>query len=182
MKIEKNNFYIITGGPGSGKSTIIDELINRDIICVSEVAREIIQEQVKIGGDALHTKDQIKFRDLMLAKSITTYEARSEDKNLVFFDRGIPELVGYCHLIGSNVPESLLLAVQAYRYNKKVFITPPWKEIYLHDAERKQSWNEAIETYQKVYDFYLQGGYHLVEVPKDTVDNRVNFILSQIDF
>ena len=55
MLIERNNFYIITGGPGSGKSTVIDALGKVGFLCADEVGRQIIQEQLKIGGDALHT-------------------------------------------------------------------------------------------------------------------------------
>lgn len=176
--IHRNNFYIITGGPGSGKSTLLDALKSRGFQCVDEVAREIIQEQKRIDGDAIHTRNQIKFRDLMLARSIATYHAVNEELETVFFDRGIPDLLGYCYLINSDIPDILRRNIAMYRYSKIVFIAPPWEEIYQHDEERKQDWNEAVATYQNIKNGYTDAGYNLVELPKAPVDERVQFILN----
>lgn len=176
----KSNFYIITGGPGSGKSTLLNALKNHGYQCVEEVARQIIQEQTRIGGDALHTGDQIKFRDLMLTESIRTYLDTNEEYKPVFFDRGIPDLLGYCRLIKCDVPTEIRNAIITYRYNTHVFIAPPWEEIYEHDAERKQGWEEAVATYQNICHGYLAAGYDIIELPKSTVDNRIQFILNNI--
>lgn len=180
MIFNRDNFYIITGGPGSGKTTLLNELKARGFLCVEEVARQIIQEQTKIGGDALHTKNQIKFRDLMLSQSIYTYEQVTENNRPVFFDRGIPELVGYCRLIKTDIPDFLVTAVKSFRYNQKVFITPPWKDIYLHDKERKQSWEEAIDTYHHIAESYIESGYQLIEIPKIAVKERADFIVGHV--
>lgn len=173
----RNNFYVITGGPGSGKTAIIEALQGRGFLTVNEAARQIIQEQVRIGGDALHWKNQVKFRDLMLSRSIYTFEQCTEHERSVFFDRGIPELVGYCHVIKSEAPDYLCNAVRLFRYNSKVFITPPWQEIYQQDKERKQTWQEAIDVYPAVADSYIEAGYQLVEVPKGPLAARVEFVL-----
>lgn len=69
-----SNFYIITGGPGSGKSSIIEALKKLGYLCVGEAGRQIIHEQTRIGGDALHSNNQPKFCDLMLSRSMYTYE------------------------------------------------------------------------------------------------------------
>lgn len=78
MKTHKDNFYIVTGGPGSGKTTLIDALRQHGFLCVAEVARAIIKEQVRIGGNALHDGDRALFRELMLSRSIYTFEQMAQ--------------------------------------------------------------------------------------------------------
>ena len=66
------------------------------------------------------------------------------------------------------------------RYNNTVFITPPWREIYRTDTERDQSFDDAIRVYEKLDKWYREHGYDVVVIPKDTVENRATFILSQV--
>ena len=66
------------------------------------------------------------------------------------------------------------------RYNNKVFITPPWKEIYHSDTERNQSFEESIVVYTRLEEWYREHDYDVVVLPKDTIENRAKFILSQV--
>lgn len=177
---ERKNFYILTGGPGSGKSSIIERLKQRGYLHVEEVGRQIIKEQLAIGGDALHWGDRVKFRDLMLSRSIADFLQIEESEKPVFFDRGIPELIGYSYLIKEPVSDELWHAAKQFRYNPHVFIAPPWQEIYQKDTERMQDFQEAIETYTCVQKSYLECGYTVIELPKVDVDARVQFMLSHI--
>ena len=68
----------------------------------------------------------------------------------------------------------------ASRYNNKVFIAPPWEGIYRNDAERDQSFEQSIEVYQRLEDWYREHDYNIVALPKDTIENRVGFILDQV--
>lgn len=179
---EKKHFYIITGGPGSGKTTLINALRDRGFLGVSEVGRQIIREQLAIGGDALHGQNQRKFCDLMLSRSMYTFEQVTETEKPVFFDRGIPELIGYCRLVNLPIPKYLENATHLFRYNRYVFIAPPWEAIYQHDTERQQSWQEAVDTYHCVANAYLESGYTLIELPKASVLDRVNFVLKNVDW
>ena len=68
MTLERSNFYVITGCSGGGKSTLIDALRRRGFLCVDEVGRHIVRQQLRIGGDATPWQDQVKFRELLLAR------------------------------------------------------------------------------------------------------------------
>lgn len=173
-------FYVLTGGPGSGKTTVIEELHKRGHGCVEEVGRQVIKEQVEAGKDALPWGNKRAFRDLMLERSIETYEAVRYNPKTVFFDRGIPDLIGYSVLDNIPMGENLIRASETYRYNAKVFIFPPWKEIYENDSERKQSFDVAVATYEAMVKAYSKTGYELIDVSLGTVTERCKFLLSSV--
>jgi len=75
--------------------------------------------------------------------------------------------------------EQLRAAAERFRYRRRVFVAPPWPEIYVNDAERRQDFAEAIRSYDAVVDAYESCGYELVALPKSTVDERVDFVLSR---
>jgi len=175
------NTFIITGGPGAGKTTIIEELRRKGYNCVDEVARQIIKDQMANNGDALPWADQEKYTSLMLEKSIATFAENKDHKSISFFDRGIPDTLAYAHLIKLPISPELIEAIKKYRYNPVVFILPPWQEIYQTDSERKQTFAEAIEVYNTLSKTYNACGYKLIEVPKTGTKERVDFILSIIN-
>jgi predicted ATPase len=179
-KIIKNNFFILTGGPGSGKSSVLEQLKKRGYQTVDEVGRKIIKEQADIGGNLTHTGDRVGFRDLMLNYSLRDFKAHMNTTAPVFFDRGIPDLVGYSTLIDTPVGSTLLKAVEGNRYNQHVFIFPPWEDIYGHDEERKQDFQEAVDTYSCLKKAYMHYGYELIELPKTDINARVKFIINSI--
>lgn len=174
------DFFIISGGPGAGKTTLIDALAGRGFATVEEAGRDILRQQAAIGGNAVHGGDAMTYCELMLMRGIADYEQAAEGDEPVFFDRGIAELSGYCQLIGAPVPAHVRRAGEIYRYNTTVFVAPPWREIYRQDALRGQEWSEAVRTFELVRDAYEEAGYRTVEIPRDTVARRVAFVLAQV--
>lgn len=181
MTIERPNFHIITGGPGSGKTSVLEALRERGYRCVDEVGRKIIQEQLMIGGNALHWGDRKLFLELMLSRSMGDYDRVGHSEGHVFFDRGVPELAGYGPLVGFPTPAHVRKAAELFRYARTVFVMPPWREIYQNDAERKQDFAEAIASYELAVATYWEFGYEPVDVPKVSVTERARFILERVE-
>lgn len=180
--IQKPNFYLFTGGPGAGKSTVIELLAKQNKLVVPEVARNIIRHQKTIGGSAMHDGDRIAYTALMLERSIEDFERLASVDAPVYFDRGLPDLYAYTMRYCGGVTETVKQAIAQYRYNPKVFLFPPWPEIYCHDTERKQSFQEAIATWEAVKKGYDDCGYLIIDVPKISVEERVQFILKHTQY
>jgi len=174
-------FYVITGGPGSGKSTLIDALAARGLRTMPEAGRAIIRDQAAIGGSAGPWADRAAFAELMLGWEMRSYREAGRLEGPVVFDRGVPDVAGYLRLCGLPVPEHVKRAVEVFRYHTRVLIAPHWPEIFGQDAERKQSAEEAVATYDSLAQTYTEAGYELVELPKASVEERVRFVMSRIE-
>ncbi|MBS0030447.1 AAA family ATPase [Chitinophaga sp. 22321] len=176
--MKKDNFFIITGGPGMGKTSLIEALAARGYDCVPETGRDIIRQQVAAGGNALPWGDREAFARLMFEQSLADFQQRVGQTAPVFFDRGIADTIGYLELCGLPVPAAMREAAALYRFNNKVFLTPPWKDIYEQDSERKQSFDLAVATCNSMVATYQQLQYELTVLPTATIAERIRFILS----
>jgi len=146
-----------------------------------EAGRAIIQDQAAIGGSALPWIDPGGFADGMLCWELRSYREASAVGGVIFFDRGIPDVAGYLRLMDLLVPEYVIRAVERFRYSRQVFIAPPWQEIFTQDAERKQTFEEAVRTYESLAATYRQHGYELIELPRAPLPERVRFVLETLD-
>jgi len=173
-----DRLFVITGGPGSGKSTLIDALAGHGIAGMPEAGRAIIQEQMAIGGEALPWSDRRTFAELMLSREIRSYRAALKLSGPVVFDRGVPDVAGYLRLCGLSIPLHVHKAAQMFRYHRRVFIAPPWPEIFTQDGQRKQSLEEARATCEAMQETYSELDYELISIPLDSIEKRVRFILS----
>jgi len=176
-----NRFVVVTGGPGSGKSSLIDALERAGFGRSVEAGRGIIQDQVAIGGRALPWHDPVLFAELMLVWEMRSYHLAEQQTGRIFFDRGVADVAGYLRLMNLPVPDYVGKAVEAFRYNRRVFIAPPWQDIFQQDRERKQDFVEAVRTYEALASTYADYGYELVEVPQVSVEERVRFVRERIE-
>lgn len=178
--MENVNYYIFTGGPGSGKSTVLNILENMGYVTVREVARNIIQNQIRTNGDAVPWDNTIRYANLMLWHSIVDFEEFVHVDKPCFFDRGIIDTLGYAQLIDIPLTDEMIDAANKYRYNHKVFVFPFWKEIYVNDMERKQDLDEAERTFWALKKEYERFGYKTIAVPFLTPQKRAEWILEHL--
>lgn len=170
-----DNIFIVTGGPGAGKTTLLEAAAKAGIRVGREAARAIIQSQMAIGGPAHHWGNRALYAELMLDRDIQTYLTLGGGEPALC-DRGIPELVAYGRDWGVAETAHFQRAAMLYRYNPVVFLAPPWREIYVTDAERKEGWEHAVRVHASLRDVHAELGYRIVELPKAPVAERLAFV------
>ncbi|MFZ9848695.1 MAG: AAA family ATPase [Flavobacteriales bacterium] len=169
---------IITGAPCTGKTTILQNLAKMGYSTFDEVAREVIKQELQKGSDVLPWLNLNAFSRAVLPVQIQNHEKAI--KGLNFYDRGIPDIAAYQQKSNQAIFEELQNAINKHRYHDKVFITPPWKEIYMNDSERKESFEEAMEIHDFLVKVYTNNSYELIEIPKVNLEERLKFIIESV--
>jgi predicted ATPase len=170
LPLAPNRFFALTGGSGAGKTTLLRHLARLGHAVAPESARAVIRAQ---GG----RPPPSRFCELILARDVEAYRAAS---GLTFFDRGVVDAWATFRAYGLTPSPAAESAVRTLRYQPRAFIAPPWKAIYVQDAERDQTWDEAVATYEACAEAYLAQGYELVELPLVDVESRAAFILDRL--
>ncbi|MDA9357099.1 ATP-binding protein [Flavobacteriaceae bacterium] len=172
---------LITGGPGTGKTALISKLISDGFIGFEEKSREIISSYKKKGIDQLFLTNPLLFSDLLLESRINQYldSVKIENEN-VFFDRGIPDIVAYLDFKHMKYNQKYIDACENHKYDL-VFILRPWKEIFVNDKQRYESFEESLEIDKFIYKTYKNLKYNIVEIPKISIKERMNFIIDKIN-
>jgi predicted ATPase len=173
---------VITGGPGTGKSTVIEKLTQLQFTCMPEISRTITKEAQASGIEQLFLKDPLLFSKLLLDGRIDQYQkAQNQSEQLVFFDRGIPDVFGYLDYLNMDYPDVFIDQSIRHRYTK-IFMMPPWKDIYKTDNERYETYEQSLIIYEHLILAYKKIAYPIVNVPEGDIDSRVEFILNSLKF
>lgn len=168
----------ISGCSGGGKSTLLAELARRGQPVVEEPGRRIVKEELARGGSALPWTDMEAFLRRVVEMAMADRAAARGEPGWVFFDRGLVDaLPGLEQLSGERVVETL---GRTNRYHRRVFLAPPWPEIYVTDTERRHGLDEALSDYARLCLVYPALDYELVELPRVSVAGRAEFVLAAL--
>lgn len=179
-----NKLVVITGCSGGGKSTILSNLRKKGYSVIPEVGRELVKEQLVKKSGITPWENPNAFCELLIERSIAAYYAASKIMNakddVVFLDRCILEGISYYQSLDIHNANKYDHFIDELRYYPVIFVTPPWQEIYCVDDERKHSFEEALIEHERVLKLYPQCGYRIIDLPKKSVEERLEFILSSI--
>jgi predicted ATPase len=169
---------VIAGGPGSGKSTLLQALAASGEICYEESSRMLIREQLAKGGSLVPWGDLRAFAQ-ECGERMRAQLADSARHARCFLDRGLPDLIGYLSHGGYAAPDAWRADSRAYA--PWVFFAPPWREIFVNDAERPQSFAEARALSKHIRRAYLDCGFRIIDLVNGSVADRRRQVLGHLD-
>lgn len=177
-RLGRNNWYVITGGPCSGKTTIVNILAERGYKTTVEDARHYIDSQLAIGKTVKEIrKHQAEFQLKVLNLQIEQESSLSPDE-VVFLDRAIPDARAYYRFL--DIPEDdVLTKMMAIVSYKKIFILDylPLVEDYARHEDRAAQ----KKIHQMITDVYESLPFPVIHVPVRPAKERVDFILQNLN-
>jgi predicted ATPase len=107
------------------------------------------------------------------------HEAENMNSNLVFIDRGVPDVLAYMDYANETYPDNFVEACKSCKYHQ-VYVLTPWQEIFISDDERYENFEQAVKIHQQLLNTYKKYNYNLIDIPFDTVENRVDYLLNTL--
>lgn len=168
---------VLIGGPGTGKTSVINNLSHKGFFCMEEVSREVTLKAKEEGIDQLFLTEPLLFSKKLLAGREQQYlTANRSDKDVVFFDRGIPDVQAYLAYFKSEIPTNFIEKSNKYRYTT-ILHFPPWKAIYTTDNERYEQFEQSLEIDTHILKTYADLKYPIYAIPFGTIEERTDYIL-----
>ncbi len=176
---------VITGGPGTGKTSVIKALETMGFYSFHEIIRSMTLEAKKQGNaedfstnPLTFVSDPYLFNQKLLQGRIAQFESASSLKDpVVFYDRGIPDVLAYMNYFKQEFDTDFIAACTKNLYDQ-VLLLPPWQAIYKSDNERLESFEQAIEIHEHLDTTYKSFGYIPKIVPEGSIEERTAYVLS----
>mgnify|MGYP000574935144 CR=1 FL=1 len=171
---------VLIGGPGTGKTTILNELKKRGFFCFDEVSREVTLKAQKQGIEQLFLTKPLLFSEMLLeGREEQFLKAKETSEKIIFFDRGIPDVHAYMNYFKTDYPSVFIEKSKQYKYDL-IFHFSPWKEIHTTDNERYETFEESSTIDHFLKEAYTELNYNIINVPFGSVDERTNFIINSL--
>lgn len=170
---------IISGAPGTGKSTLIEGLQARGIYCAEEVSRGIIKKEQALESDGMPWGNMQRFSELVFRETIKRFGTAKDDQ---FCDRSLVDIIAYLTHANMEVFEDLKRFDFHQYYHCKVFFALPWEAIYCKDPQRPQDFQSHLLLSECLERVYKELGFTLCYLPNVSLEERISFVLEESSF
>lgn len=173
----KNNWYVLTGGPCSGKTATLEALKKKGHKVFYEAARIFIDQEMKKGKTlAQIRKNEFEFQEKILRMKVKI-EKKLPKREIIFLERGIPDSIAYYKICGITKDKELEMAVKNCNY-KKVFLLELLN--YQKDYARTEDKETALKLEKSLKENYEKLKIPVTLVPVMSLKRRVEYILNNL--
>ncbi len=170
---------LVSGGPGVGKSTLLQALAAHGLAVAGDAARQVIQERRLQGLPPRGTARD--FADNVLQRGHALYDALRGHAGDVLFDSGLPDALALRHEAHPFSEAEIAAELACRPHARQVLFLPPWAAIHTTDAERDGSFAHTLAVHDRLRAWYLRLGFVPVDLPRATLAQRVAFVLRFLD-
>ncbi|MBI95951.1 hypothetical protein CL656_02280 [bacterium] len=178
---------VFTGPPSAGKTTSFEDLKSKleNINFYQEISREIIKKSIETGSDVLPWENAQEFdREVVNARLNDYLDNKNllktrQGLNIKIYDRSPIDTYAYSKKFECLEPNTIQIC-RTLKYDL-IFFFPFEEGIFTQDDERKESAQLAQELESHLMDSYKEHNNEIVIVDFNTIENRSNFIIQEIE-
>lgn len=173
----KSGLFVVTGGPGTGKTTTVEHLKQSGYYAIPEASRTVSGTDPRFKGQSISELDQKLFQEALI-----NYHKKQLSKDysnkVVFSDRGLVDTIAYYKVHSLPIPDDDWKMAKTFLYDG-VFLLDLLEE-YCIDKFRTESPEEQIRIHRLIRETYEELGYKPMIVPCLSVEERTNWILERL--
>lgn len=174
-----NKWYVITGGPSTGKTTLLSELNKLGYNTVQEAARTLIDEAVSRGI----TPEELRADERQFQEEVTRLKEKVENQTdpntLTFFDRGMQDTDAYLKYYNFKIADWIKELGKKSKY-QKVFLLDPLP-VFQEDYARTEDRRFAVKIQKLLEDTYSEYGMPPLRIKAGSVSDRLKIILDTVN-
>jgi len=174
----QTNWHVITGGPCTGKTTMVDMLASQGYKTTIEHARHYIDTQRENG----ETVEEIRANKKRFQEGVLDMQIEEEQgldpQDMVFLDRALPDAKAYYQFLNLKYDKKLQDAMELFCY-KKIFILD--RLPLVNDYARREDTEEQIRIHNLIIEVYESLPCPTIFVPVLSPNERMNFIIDNIN-
>lgn len=170
--------YVISGGPGTGKTSVINEL-SKEFITFEEAARALGDNDPRFKGKSVNEINMKSFQDAIFDFQKKQIEELCKEKEkIIFSDRGVGDTIAYYKLSKLDVPKAVINFAESFRYSG-IFILD-FLDFYETDALRQEKKEKQKKIHNEIIKTYKKLGYKIIFVPFMSIKDRVRFVKEKV--
>ena len=167
---------VISGGPGGGKTTIINSLKDMGYYCYDEISRDLIKKYKKKYNKNIFFENPVEFSNILWEKREYQYNNSMIQKKYdkVFFDRSLLDITSYLEFIGKR-NLNLEKKLTNLKYDI-IFLVKPTKKNYKKDFSRYENFSQSIKIHN-ILERNYKNHSKTINVPFEKLKDRLDFII-----
>jgi len=176
---------IVTGGPCTGKTTMLEKLSLRGYQILPESARQILAEHQEQHGDIPDLSNKavfFEFQEKVLARQEQLESMVQEQSKLYFLDRGALDGLGYVHARGylpGDFLDKVEKQVELANYHYQIFLLDSLP-FFHHDGIRRENQALVEEIQYRLEEVYEDFGFEVFRIPFMPVQKRADYLLETL--